>query len=119
MELQDEEDELVNMYSKWLDEDNEEIDLSNEELERLKEQFKEVQEKLKSHSEALKSHSDNLDDKERRLKNYQFKIQQKQRYLDEMAAIIRGLNMTAPNTDIDAEPEEFIWDDEERVDDDY
>ena len=30
--LQNEEDELVSMYSKWLDEDNEEIDLTEAEL---------------------------------------------------------------------------------------
>ena len=36
-----------------------------------------------------------------------------------MAGILTSLNRTAPNTDIDAEPEEFIWDDEEFADDDY
>lgn len=53
------------------------------------------------------------------LQNYQFKIQQKQKFLDEMAEILRKLDQPVPNTDIDAEAEEFIWDDEERNDDDY
>ena len=36
-----------------------------------------------------------------------------------MGDILKSLNRTAPNTDIDAEPEEFLWDDEEFEDDDY
>ena len=44
-------------------------------------------------SKIAKERSDSLNDKERRLKNYQFKIQQKQKFLDEMAVIIRALNM--------------------------
>merc|ERR1712224_183891 len=92
---------------------------SNEELESLKEQFKEVKAAIDATSKISKERSENLDDKERRLKNYQFKIQQKQNFLDEMATIIRALNMTAPDTSIDAEPEAFVWDDEEKADDDY
>eukprot|EP00039_Didymoeca_costata_P017927 m.331393 g.331393 ORF g.331393 m.331393 type:complete len:218 (-) comp16717_c0_seq1:153-806(-) len=118
VDLQDEEDELVNMYSKWLDEDNEEIDMSTEELNELKSQLKNVQEALEDHSDYLKEKGESLDDKEKRLQNYQFKIQQKQKFLDEMAEILTKLNQTAPVTDIDADPE-FIWDDEEISDDDY
>ena len=109
--------------------------------------------------------------------NYQFKIQQKQKFLDQMAEILKGLNKKAPDTSIEvcgssalpcpgggvpqclrrrsariplcctwvgtspcgkcvshccelmalqkilplqADPnDEFIWDDEERTDDDY
>lgn len=36
-----------------------------------------------------------------------------------MAEILRGLNKTAPNTDIDADAEMYIWDDELEQDDDY
>jgi hypothetical protein len=37
-----------------------------------------------------------------------------------MAEILRGLNKAAPDTNIEADPnDEFIWDDEERTDDDY
>ncbi len=52
-----------------------------------------------------------------RVQAYQFKIQQKQQYLDEMASILEKLNRTAPNTDIDAEfnEEEFVWDDDIEV----
>ena len=41
------------MYSKWLDEDNEEIEMSNEELESLKEQFKEASFCTTAHNQAL------------------------------------------------------------------
>jgi hypothetical protein len=118
-ELQEEEDELVDMYSKWLDEDEEEINMSNEELAELKEQMKAAKEALGTTSQLTKDRSKDLDEKEARLKKYQFKIQQKQRFLDEMAAIITGLNMSAPDTSIDADPEEFIWDDELLINDDY
>ena len=56
------------MYSKWLDEDNEEIDVSTEELERLKKQFKDVTDKLKSHTSAQMDTHEALNDKEKRLK---------------------------------------------------
>lgn len=119
-ELQDEEDELVNMYSKWLDEDSEELEVSKEELQELKDQFSSVQDQLKTHSDSLSSKEEALESKEKRLQSYQFKIQQKQTYLDQMAEILRGLNVTSvPKTDIDADVEEFIWDDEIGQDDDY
>ena len=55
------------------------------------------------------------------LQSYQFKIQQKQTYLDQMGEVLRTLNQTAPNTDIDQDPEKYIWDDEidQEQDDDY
>ena len=56
------------MYSKWLDEDNEEIDVSTEELERLKKQFKDVTDKLKSHTSAQMDTHEALNDKEKRLR---------------------------------------------------
>ena len=56
------------MYSKWLDEDNEEIDISEETLQSLKDQLKDVQGKLSSHSEAQSAKSDTLEEKEKRLK---------------------------------------------------
>ena len=59
---------LVNMYSKWLDEDNEEIDVSTEELTRLKDQFKEMIDKTKDHSSAIQGKAETLNDKEKRLK---------------------------------------------------
>ena len=67
-ELQDEEDELVNMYSKWLDDDNEELDISTEELETLKSQFKDMQESLTKHTQGLESKETSLAEKEKRLK---------------------------------------------------
>ena len=101
------------MYSKWLDEDNEEIDISEETLQSLKDQLKDVQGKLSSHSEAQSAKSDTLEEKEKRLKAYQYKIQQKQEYLDKMADILVHLNQTKTkiNVAIDADPDEYIWDD--------
>merc|ERR1712216_659833 len=89
------------------------------ELKELQAQYKDVMDKIGAHSSSIGAKAEALDEKEKRLQNYQFKIQQKQKFLDEMAGILTSLNRTAPNTDIDAEPEEFIWDDEEFVDDDY
>jgi hypothetical protein len=44
---------------------------------------------------------------------YQFKIQQKQKYVDEIAAILMKLNVTVPQgTAIDEPVGEFSWDDE-------
>lgn len=56
------------MYSKWLDEDNEELDISTEELESLKNQFKEVQDTLGKHSSSLEAKESSLEEKEKRLK---------------------------------------------------
>jgi len=120
-ELQDEEDELVSMYSKWLDEDSEELEISKEELAELKEQLKTVNESISSHGDALSEKEEALAEKENRLHSYQFKIQQKQNYLDQMAEVLRKLNHTnVPNTDIDADPDAFVWDDQvEGLNDDY
>ena len=52
------------------------------------------------------------------LQKYQFKIQQKQSYIDQMAGILKGLNKTAPDTSIDADPEDFYVDDDFEFDDD-
>jgi hypothetical protein len=67
VELQDEEDELVNMYSKWLDEDSEEMEVSKEEMTTLKEQLKTVQDNVKAHSESIGTKADALAEKEKRL----------------------------------------------------
>jgi hypothetical protein len=173
VELQDEEDELVNMYSKWLDEDSEEMEVSKEEMTTLKEQLKTVQDNVKAHSESIGTKADALAEKEKRLtvsrrpnldqntrriyfyiiprhtmasppivglhikahgvcwgwcglwivtkltdtviptlQSYQFKIQQKQNYLDEMSEVLKKLNQSTPNTEIDAEAEKYVWDDE-------
>jgi len=38
-----------------------------------------------------------------------------------MGEVLKSLNQTAPNTDIDQDPEKYIWDDEidQEQDDDY
>ena len=47
---------------------------------------------------------------------YQFKIQQKQNFIDEMAAMIEKLNGKVPKgTSIDETADDLIWDDELEV----
>eukprot|EP00037_Helgoeca_nana_P032147 m.412441 g.412441 ORF g.412441 m.412441 type:complete len:226 (-) comp28851_c0_seq1:110-787(-) len=113
-ELQDEEDELVNMYSKWLDEDSEELEVSKEEMDQLKTQLKEVTTAIGAHNASLHTKDQSLEEKEERLHSYQFKIQQKQDYLDQMAVVLTKLNHTAPDTSIDVTPDEseWVWDDD-------
>jgi len=111
-ELQDEEDELVDMYSKWIDEDDAELELDEQQEKDLREQFTHMQEKIKAHSGAMADKAKTLDNKEKRLQKYQFKIQQKQSYIDQMGDILRALNKTAPETSIDADPEDFYVDDD-------
>merc|ERR1719498_597275 len=65
-ELQDEEDELVNMYSKWLDEDNEELDISTEELETLKAQLKDMQDSMQRVTSSHEAKEASLAEKEKR-----------------------------------------------------
>lgn len=59
---------LVNLYSTWLDEDGQEIELSQEQLKQLKDQLAAIQDKVGSHSSSLKEKDAQLEEKERRLK---------------------------------------------------
>lgn len=121
-DLREEEDALVNMYSKWLDEDNAELDMSQEQLDDLKKQFIAVKSALDSNKQSISDKELTLVEKEKRLKSYQFKVQQKQGFLDQMAVILSKLNMTVPKgIEMGADPDdEFIWDDiVEEQDDDY
>ena len=48
---------------------------------------------------------------------YQFKIQQKQKFLEDLAGVLQGLNKTVPNVAIDADPfNEYVWDDDFEAD---
>ena len=57
----------MTMYSKWLDEDNEEIDISDQQLKELQEQLKETKEALNKHSATQSEKSKALEEKENRL----------------------------------------------------
>lgn len=58
---------LVNLYSKWLDEDSSELELSQEQLAQLKEQLKSVTGKISANSEQLGTKDLTLAEKEKRL----------------------------------------------------
>ena len=58
---------LVNLYSKWLDEDSSELELSQEQLAELKDQLKDVTEKVKAKTGSLGSKDESLVEKEQRL----------------------------------------------------
>eukprot|EP00045_Choanoeca_perplexa_P004090 m.35397 g.35397 ORF g.35397 m.35397 type:complete len:221 (-) comp12390_c0_seq1:77-739(-) len=119
-ELEDEEAELVNLYSKWLDEDSSELELSQEQLAELKAQLKDVTEKIKANSETLGSKDLTLVEKEKRLTAYQFKIQQKQNFIESMAAMIKKHTGQAPKgAAIDETVDDLVWDDELEGDDDF
>ena len=120
-DLQAEEDELVNLYSQWLDEDSSELELSQEQLAQLKDKLKTVTERISDHSSMLEAKSSTLQEKEERLSAYQFKIQQKQAYIEQLADVLVKLNSTAPRKGvaIDEEVDDLIWDDEFEADDDF
>lgn len=58
---------LVNLYSKWLDEDSNELELSQEQLAQLKEQLKSVTGKISANSDQLQTKDLTLAEKEKRL----------------------------------------------------
>lgn len=58
---------LVNLYSKWLDEDSTELELSQEQLTELKQQLKDITEKVSQHNSQLDAKSSTLQEKEERL----------------------------------------------------
>jgi hypothetical protein len=112
-ELEDEEDELVNLYSQWLDQDSNELELSQEQLEQLKAQLKSVTEKIAANSESLKAKDGTLSDKETTLRGYEFKIQQKQKWIEDMAKVIASLNGTVPKgTGLEETVDDLVWNDE-------
>eukprot|EP00052_Salpingoeca_macrocollata_P011482 m.88546 g.88546 ORF g.88546 m.88546 type:complete len:221 (-) comp18075_c0_seq3:126-788(-) len=115
LELQGEEDELVSMYSKWLDEDSENLELSQTELNELKDKFKSMKDRIEKNSETLKGKEATLAEKEKRLQAYQYKIQTKQSLIDQMSGIIKTLNGTVPRgtqlgEDLPSD-QDYHWDD--------
>lgn len=106
----------------------------------LQAQLKEMSGALKTHSDSQTEKSKALDEKEKRLhvrgalpsrqppvttsprvpwpsQAYQFKIQQKQKFLEDLAGVLQGLNKTVPNVAIDADPfNEYVWDDDFEAD---
>lgn len=118
--LQKEEDSLVDMYTQWLDEDHDTLELTEKQLAELKEQLKAVKEQLDEHGEVIDDKEASLEEKEQRLKAYQFKIQQKSDYLQQMAEVLAKLNMTKPEgLGFGESPEEYIWDEDPSDDDAY
>jgi NAD-dependent SIR2 family protein deacetylase len=114
--LQKEEDSLVDMYTQWLDEDHDTLELDEKQVTELKEQLKAVKEQLDEHGEVIDDKEASLEEKEQRLKAYQFKIQQKSDYLQQMADVLAKLNATKPQGLAFGEsPEEYVWDDEAAV----
>lgn len=108
-ELGSEQDELVDMYSKWLSEDGEEMELEEHQLAALKEQFGHLKEKMDSTRSLLATKEESLQEKEDRLRSYQFKIQQKQRFLEQLSAEIESKKGKVPEAakNIDAEWDEY------------
>ena len=115
------------MYSQWLDNESQDLQLNQEQLLKLKAQFKDVQKKITDHSESLNLKETSLNEQEQRLsvtttlvsivltttKAYQFKIQQKQSYIDELANLLKAQNKTVPvGTNIDEPVGELTWEDE-------
>lgn len=118
-DLREEEDYLVNMYSKWLDDETEEITINEDEMKSLQEQLKSVKNKIDAHKTSISDKELSLVEKEKRLKSYQFKIQQKQGFLDQMSAILVKLNSTAPKgVALGEEVPEDFWEGDEDDDDD-
>ena len=59
---------LVDLYSKWLVEDNTELTLNDDEVKSLQAQLKTVKEKLEAHKQSISDKESSLVDKENRLK---------------------------------------------------
>lgn len=112
-DLGGEQDELIDMYSKWLSEDGEEMDFEEGVLDSLKEQFGHLKEKLETTRKLLQSKEDSLQEKEDRLRSYQFKIQQKQKFLEQLGDEIEKKKGKVPEAvkQIDKEWDEYEdWD---------
>lgn len=117
-ELGSEQDELVDMYSKWLSEDGEEMQLEESQLKALKEQFGHLKEKMENTRKLLTTKEESLQEKEDRLRSYQFKIQQKQRFLEQLGEEIEKNKGKVPSAakEIDEEWDEYEnweWADDE------
>lgn len=113
LDMQAEEDELVNMYSQWLDNESKDLQSNQENLAKLKDKFKSVQGKISQNSKSLSQKSSSLDEQDKRLKAYQFKIQQKQAYVEQLETVLKALNSTVPaGTGLDEPPGDVSWEDE-------
>ena len=55
------------MYSQWLDNESQNLQLSQEQLSQLKAQFKSIQERVSENSQSLKSKESSLSEQENRL----------------------------------------------------
>lgn len=118
---------LVNMYSQWLDNESKDLQLSQDQLAELKKKFKSVQDKISENSQSLDQKEASLNEQEERLsvcvstrhpltvQAYQFKIQQKQNFIDELAGLLKAKNMSIPQgTAIDEPVGDLSWDAEVR-----
>ncbi len=119
--LQEEEDSLVEMYTQWLDQDHDELELDATQAADLREQLKAVKEQLDDHAESIDDKEASLSEKEQRLKAYQFKIQQKSDFLRQMSDVLAALNASTPSgLGFGESAEEYVWDtpDSEGAEDD-
>ena len=69
-QLQEEENSLMNLYSTWLDEDQQEIELSQDQLASLKKQVTALKQSVDTHSSGLDDKDKQLTEKEKSLPTF-------------------------------------------------